>query len=98
MTLSGPPTARASPHDSGSARGDVPLCFGGGFVDRVPERDRVRHFREGRREVEIGGGIEDRDYRPERRASVIVPAFIADTSEASELDARKRRILRLGSS
>ena len=62
----------------------MPLRLGGCFVDRVPERDRVRDLRHGRGEVEIGGGIEHRiaaedDERLDRAA------FIAETSEASEL-------------
>ena len=70
------------------------VALDGCFVDRVPERDRVRDLRHGRGEVEIGGGIEHRiaaqdDERLDR-------ARLHRGDERGErADARKRRILRL---
>ena len=66
----------------------------GCFVDRVPERDRLRDLRHRRGEVEIGGGIEYRiaaqdDERLDR-------ARLHRGDERGErADARKRRVLRL---
>ena len=50
--------ARVSPRFEVVSAGNVPGRLHGCFVDRVPERDRLRDLRHGRGEVEIGGGIE----------------------------------------
>ena len=52
--------ARVSPRFEVMRAGNVPGRLDGRFVDRVPERDRLRDFRHRRGEVEIRGRIEDR--------------------------------------
>ena len=52
--------ARVSPRFEEMRAGNMPLSFGCGFVNRVGERDRVRHFRQRAGKVEIGRSIEHR--------------------------------------
>ena len=86
--------ARVSPRFEVVRAGNMPLRLGGCFVDRVPERDRVRDLRHGRGEVEIGGGIEHRiaaqdDERLDRAR------LHRGDERGQRAHARKRRVLRL---
>ena len=86
--------ARVSPRFEVMRARNVPLRLGGCFVDRVPERDRVRDLRHGRGEVEIGGGIEHRiaaedDERLDRAR------LHRGDERGQRAHARKRRVLRL---
>ena len=86
--------ARVSPRFEVVRAGNMPLALDGCFVDRVPERDRVRDLRHGRGEVEIGGGIEHRiaaqdDERLDRAR------LHRGDERGQRAHARKRRILRL---
>ncbi len=86
--------ARVSPRLEVVSAWDVPLRLGRCFVDRVPERDRVRDPCHGRGEVEIGGGIEDRiaaedDERLDRAS------FHRGDERGQGAHARKRRVFRL---
>ena len=86
--------ARVSPRFEVMRTRDVPLHPGRCFVDRVPERDRVRYFRQRRGEVEIRRGIEDRiaaqdDERLDRAS------LHRGDERGQRAHAGKRRILRL---
>jgi hypothetical protein len=86
--------ARVSPRLEVVSARDVPLRRRGRFVHRVPERDRVRHLRHGRGEVQIGGGVEhgiaaQDDERPDRAV-----AHRGD-ERGQRTHARQRRVLRL---
>ncbi len=50
--------ARVAPRFEIVRTRNVPLRLDRGFIDRVPERDRLGHLRHRRSEVEVGGGIE----------------------------------------
>ena len=86
--------ARVSPRFEVMRAGNVPGRLDRCFVDRVPERDRLRDLRHARGEVEIGGGIEDgiaaQDDERLDRARVH-----RGDDRGERADARKRRILRL---
>ena len=86
--------ARVSPRFEVMRAGKVPGRLDRCFVDRVPERDRLRDLRQGRGEIEIGGSIEYRiaaedDERLDR-------ARLHGRDERGQrAHARKHRVLRL---
>ena len=86
--------ARVSPRFEVVRAGDMPLRLGGCFVDRVPERDRVRDLRHRRGEVEIGGGIEHRIAAQDDERLDRAPLHRGD-QRGQRAHARKRRVLRL---
>ena len=86
--------ARVSPRFEVMRAGNVPARFDGCFVDRVPERDRLRDLRHGRGEVEIGGSIEDRIAAEDDERLYRARVHRGD-ERSKRADTWKRRILRL---
>ena len=86
--------ARVSPRFEVVRAGNVPRRLDGCFVDRVPERDRLRDLRHRRGEVEIGGGIEDRIAAQDDERLDRARVHRGD-ERGQRAHARKRRVLRL---
>ena len=84
--------ARVAPRFEVVRPRDMPLRLRGGFIDGVPERDRVWDLRHGRGEVEIGRSIEHRIAAQDDERLNRAPLHRGD-ERGQRLHARKRRVL-----